>query len=138
MRGKQGLLKKLSDKQIISTDLAEEVSFLYESLNSYIHGNEKRLISKGLFTGDYRGYVFKEDDFKEWCASVSQAIYIGIRLFTIHLEQWRIKSAGLIICSVCHQSDFDVKEEITLGGQKNHHYKCLHCGEEMGLTEQSK
>ncbi len=52
MRGKQGILKDLADKQVIPADLAAEASLIYDGLNSYIHGSERKLISRGIFTGD--------------------------------------------------------------------------------------
>jgi hypothetical protein len=133
MRGKQGILKDLADKKVITIDLAAEISRIYDSLNSYIHGSERKLISRGIFTGDYMGRVFKENDFREWCIYLAEAVDIGIRLLAIHFDQWKAKAGGRIICSICHGADFDMSPEMGFGGEEHYNYKCLHCGEEMTL-----
>lgn len=133
MRGKQGILKDLADKQVIATDLAAEISRIYDSLNSYIHGSERKLISRGIFTGNYMGHVFKENDFREWCIYLAEAADVGIRLLAVHFDQWKAKAGGRIICSVCHGADFDMSPEMGFSGEEHYNYKCLHCGEEMTL-----
>ena len=134
MRGKQGMLQELVDRNVIPDYLAGQTSSLYDKLNGYIHGNEATLISKGVFTGNYEGLVFKEEDFHKWCNYIAQAIDLGIRLLAIHFDQWRAKPSGQVICDVCHLSDFDITED-WFAGEKHYHYTCRHCHSSMIRTD---
>lgn len=117
LRGRDGILKMLVEKQIISTEIAYKVSTLYSDLNGSIHGNEKQFINKDIHTGSRLGLIFKYDAFSEWCEFLSQAIDIGIRLLKINYTQWehiraaksdKLRSRGKVLCRVCHnEEDFD-------------------------------
>ena len=80
LRGREGLVKKLLDKKILTDTLAILVSNLYADLNSYIHGSESRLIHKNAHTNSWDGLVFKYSDFSEWTEYVSRTIDVGIKL----------------------------------------------------------
>jgi hypothetical protein len=132
LRGKNGILKALVDKGVISNQLANEVSSVYDDLNGCIHGSEKRLINKDVYSGGYMGHVFKSDDFYEWCNYLCRSVDAGVQLLAINLDQWQsIRSAHKLLCSVCHNtSDFE-KQESWFGGQKFYVCKCSQCGREM-------
>ncbi len=135
LRGKNGILKALVGKNIISNQLADEVSSVYDDLNGCIHGSEKRLINKGQFSGTYMGHVFKEDDFSEWCNYFCRSVDAGVKLLAINFDQWQsIRSAHKIVCAICHNnSDFD-RQETWFGGRKSCIYKCRQCGDEMRIV----
>ena len=118
LRGRDGLVKKLVNKGILTQTIGQAVSDLYGDLNSYIHGSESKLIHKGLFTGSWDGRIFKTDDFNAWCEYLSRSIDVGIRLLRINYVQWEnilsrkwasLRSQGKILCDVCHnEEDFDI------------------------------
>ncbi|MFC2002121.1 hypothetical protein ACFLUZ_06455 [Chloroflexota bacterium] len=60
---KKGLLASIQNKGIFPADLSKIASELYGDLNESIHGAEHRLISAGIFTGDWKGLTFKYDHF---------------------------------------------------------------------------
>jgi hypothetical protein len=119
LRGRDGLIKRLVERGILTDEIANAVSVLYNDLNGYIHGSENRLIHKGTHTGSSIGLAFKADDFRNWCEYLSRSIDLGIRLLRINYVQWeRIRSAkwaelrsrGKVLCSQCHnEEDFDVE-----------------------------
>jgi hypothetical protein len=139
LRGKDGILSSLTNKNVVSNHLAEEVSNIYGNLNGCIHGSEKRLIHKGLFSGTYMGHVFKEDDFGEWCNYFWRSVDVGIKLLAINFEQWQnIRSAGEVMCTICHNnSDFDMRET-WFGKHKFYIYKCRACGDEMRIAAERR
>jgi len=118
LRGRDGLIKKLVNKGIITQPLGNEISDLYGGLNGFIHGSEDKLIYKGIFTGSKGGLQFKISDYESWCDYLARSIYIGIRLLRINYVQWErirsvkraaLKERGKILCSVCHnEEDYDV------------------------------
>src|SRR5258707_3417176 len=118
LRGRDGLIKKLVDKQILSNSMANEVSGLYGDLNSYIHGSENRLIHKNAHRGTWNGLIFKYKDLCDWAEYLSSSINLGIKLLRINYLQWeRILSSkwnslrlqGKVLCSTCHnEDDFEV------------------------------
>lgn len=119
LRGRDGLIKRLVGKGILTNEIANAVSVLYDDLNGYIHGSENRLIHRGTHTGSSSGLMFKADDFRDWCEYLSRSIDLGIRLLRINYLQWdRIHSAkwsdlrakGKVLCSGCHNDeDFDIE-----------------------------
>jgi hypothetical protein len=135
LRGRDGLLKKMVDRNLLPSSLADTVSTLYGNLNGFVHGSEKRLINKGQYSRTWAGHVFKPDDFNEWCKFVSQAVAAGIHLLKINLEQWEtIRSQRRVICSTCHNDkDFDISKH-TFGGEEFTNYRCLKCGGGMTLN----
>lgn len=118
LRGREGLVKKLVDKRILSEKIGKLVSDLYGDLNSYIHGSENKLIHKGIYTGSRDGLIFKPGDFEVWCDYLSRTLDVGIRLLRVNYVQWeKISSAkwqslreqGKLFCSVCHnEGDFEI------------------------------
>lgn len=109
--GKKGLLSQLVEDKKLSQELKDEISDLYGELNNYIHVSERRLIHKGVFTGNWMGHVFKHDDFCNWCEYFSRSVDIGIHLLIININQWKsIKIPGQVLCPICHnQKDFNTE-----------------------------
>lgn len=136
LRGKNGLLKKFKENQILSSQLADKVSDLYGKLNGFVHGSEERLINKGHYSSNWEGHVFKEKDYKEWCNLVCRTIEIGIYLLKRNLDQWQqLKSQGSIVCLICHsQNQFDTDKEI-FGNEEFIQYTCQICGHRMSLDK---
>jgi hypothetical protein len=118
LRGRDGLVKKLVTKEVVSATLGKEIEDLYGDLNSYIHGSENRLIHKGIHTGSWTGLLFKPVDFTAWCGYLSRSIDVGIRLLRINYVQWEqiratkwanLRSQGKILCDTCHnEEEFDI------------------------------
>lgn len=117
LRGRDGLIIKLTDKGILPAAIAKEVADLYGDLNSFVHGSENRLNHKNIHSSPASGLMFRYDDFCSWAQYLSRSIDVGVRLVKINYLQWNaIRSAkwqalrqdGKIICSSCHnETDFD-------------------------------
>ncbi len=118
LRGRDGLVKKLVNKGLLSDSIGNSISDLYGDLNGYIHGSENKLIHKGIHTGSVDGLIFKPTDYKIWCEYLSRSIDVGIRLLRINYIQWEhikslkwasLRSQGKILCDTCHnEEDFDI------------------------------
>jgi hypothetical protein len=118
LRGRDGLIKKLSQKGILPTSLATEVADLYGDLNSYIHGSENRLNYKNIHISTATDLIFDYRDFCKWAGYLCRSIDIGIRLLRVNYLQWDailfkkleiLKQEGKIMCTSCHnETDFDV------------------------------
>ncbi len=80
MRGKNGLLSKLVKQGVLARELATLASNLYDELNGNIHGAERYLIHRGMFTGHYAGQIFKYERFQEWCDYLSRCIDFAIQV----------------------------------------------------------
>lgn len=131
LRGKDGLLERLSEEGLISADLERTTSRIYGKLNSYIHNMEGNLIHRGIYKGSYRGFAFDYDYFTIWCNSFSDVVKNGILLLDAHFEQVaNVKKAG-IECEVCHnKTEFD-SEEDEFAGTEYLRMTCKVCGHEM-------
>ena len=132
LRGRKGMLRGLANDQIISQSLADEVAQLYDNLNGFVHGSEKRLINKGQYSRTWVGHGFSQDDYLEWCGSVEKTILLGIKLLRINLGQWEdLRSQRLTVCPICHNDkDFDV-ETFSFGGENFTKYLCQKCGDQV-------
>ena len=134
MRGEKGILVRLSKKGIISGELSDQISDTYSSLSGYIHGNEMSMAFKGVFEGQWRGFMFKEDDFLKWCNYISHSVDLGVQLLVINLNHWNNKSNGRILCTICHNEELDSREE-EFGGRKRLLYYCPRCGNSMRFAQ---
>lgn len=70
----------------ISNDVVEQVSDLYSKLNGAIHGSEKRLINRGVFSDDWKGMIFQNDRYEEWCRLFAAVVDVGIQLLVVELR----------------------------------------------------
>ncbi|MDT4952080.1 MAG: hypothetical protein QOJ02_218, partial [Acidobacteriota bacterium] len=131
-RKKDGMLDTLTQRNVLSSTLADEAGRLYGELNSFVHGSEARLINKGLYTNQGQGHVFKIDDLYEWCKYFSQTVDAGIQLLKISLDQWDgFRKIRRLICTYCHNDkNFDSKK-YTFGGEEFTKYTCRNCAHEM-------
>lgn len=161
LRGRDGIIRRLADRQILSSSLANVASTLYCDLNSYIHGSENRIIHKNIHTGSWNGLIFKYDDFCEWAEYLCQSIELGIRLLKTNYIQWdnilsskwkTLRTLGKILCSTCHnEDDFDIStvsyenaEILTADGQwvkadealVSQTYHCRQCGSKTTIQLQ--
>lgn len=136
LRGKNGLLNKLVGLGLISHDLSDDVSNLYQQLNGSIHGGEQYLIHKGVHKNSWRGLLFKEQDFLDWCTAVSKAIEVGAKLLQINVKQlMNLRSPSNVVCATCH-NDKDLKlEEFVFGGKNFKRYLCAVCGHQSTFDE---
>jgi hypothetical protein len=90
MRGKKdGLLKRLVDRNVITPDVERTASELYAQLNGAIHSSEQRMIHAGLGAGRWAGLQFKLDQYRLWCDDVVRVAvhkparcYIGADAFS--------------------------------------------------------
>lgn len=139
LRGRNGLLQELVKKEILPSDIADEIGNLYGTLSGCIHGAERRLLHKGLYSGKWIGKLFKHSDFLDWCKYFCQAVDLGIRLLRININQWQAaKSGEKRFCSVCHNIDgFDTKR-YEFGGEWHIEYRCPKCGNKMTFKDSSK
>ena len=102
---KKGMLENLSSRGVLPRALNTAASNLYERLNGSIHGSEKRLINRGVFTGNWLGLIFKYDYFKEWCQLFSRVVEVAIPVLRININMWERILEGMksgIRCSICH------------------------------------
>jgi hypothetical protein len=138
LRGKDGLLKKLADKDILPDQLTDEVSSLYGDLNAFVHGSESRLINKGNYTRNWMGRVYKDDEFNLWCDYLSRSSVVGIQLLKINLDQWEsLRVRHKIVCTICHNNDNKAFDSETFSfGEELTKYTCKHCGNEITLNSE--
>lgn len=135
LRGSGGILEKLFNKKILPRQIVDEISRLYGDMNNYVHGGEKYLINRGIYTGDWMGYVFKVKDFRICCKYISRSIDVGVRVLRINTIQWLNSHRDYkILCDVCHNHKDFKTEEYYFAGEKHIRYHCLRCGNEMTLT----
>ncbi|MHC5717421.1 MAG: hypothetical protein ACYTX0_36245 [Nostoc sp.] len=133
-----GLLKHLVEQKNISQEIANEVDYLYGQLNGCIHGNQIRLIHRGVHTGTWDGRIFKEKDFCDWCEFICRVINVGIHLLSINTKQWlNIKQQEQILCSNCHSQKLNMIA-INIEGQKYTEYECSECQNEMTFNSSNK
>lgn len=132
IRGDNGLLRRLLNDQIISEGLSKDVSILYDKLNGFVHGSERRLINKGHYSRTWSGHGFNQKDYTDWCRSIETAIILGIQLLRINLAQWEdLRSQHLVVCPICHNDkDFDT-ENFVFGGEAFTTYHCNRCGDKV-------
>jgi len=132
LRGKQGLLNKLAKSGVITNELRDDASSLYQQLNGSIHGGERYLIHKGIHKNEWSGLLFKEQDFLDWCVGISKAVEISAKLLLINVQQLlNLRGSSGVVCVTCH-NDKDLKlEEFTFGDRNFKRYHCPICGHEM-------
>ena len=132
LRGKHGIANKLVKRHILSNRTANEISNLYGDLNACVHGAEKRLLNRGIYSGRWTGQIFKYSDFEEWAEYFSRSVDLGISLLKTSIIQWQmVKPHGKRFCSICHNDkDFDT-ERYEFGGEWYKRYRCLKCGNMM-------
>ncbi|PSN13732.1 hypothetical protein C7293_14650 [filamentous cyanobacterium CCT1] len=135
-RGKNGLLKKMVDSSLISSELCHDFSELYCQLNGSIHGGEKYLVNKGIHSRSWSGLLFKEEDFLDWCETVSRAIALGSKLLFINVNQLKkIRDSSLLMCLTCHNSEDLGIDEFVFGCKTFKQYSCAVCGHKSTLDE---
>ena len=128
LRGRKGILKSLLSEQVLDEELAGEVSEFYDSLNSYVHGSEQRLVNKGYYTRERVGRAFNEDDYTEWCTYVVTAVLFAVPLLQINLAQWEAFSTRHeVVCPICHNDRMFTAEEFVFGGENFTRYECQSC-----------
>lgn len=139
MRGGKGLLNNLMGRRILSEDIIKVVSDLYGELNGCIHGSERRLINKGFGSASWMGFVFKYDDFSEWCRYLCISVDLGIRLLRTNVNQWlSSRPSGKVFCDICHNEDeFDSRESES-AGKRYIEYHCRRCGNDMTHVAQDE
>ncbi|AVH72543.1 hypothetical protein NLP_4068 [Nostoc sp. 'Lobaria pulmonaria (5183) cyanobiont'] len=136
LRGKNGLLNKLVVLGLITSNLSNDISDLYQQLNGSIHGGEKYLIHKGLHKNSWSGLLFKEQDFLDWCTAVSKAIEVGAKLLQINVKQlMNLRSSGDVVCATCHNDKYLKLEKFMFGGRNFKQYLCAVCGHQSTFDE---
>ena len=132
----KGLSQILVDTGILPPDTGREIESLYRDLNASIHGSEARLTHRGIFSHEYRGEVFKLDDFHLWCAYFSRSTDLGIRLLRTNIVQWDdLRPAQRTFCDVCHNDrDFDT-ETSDFAGIPETIVRCRICGNVMHFSD---
>jgi len=136
LRGKKGLLNKLVDLGLITSDLSNDISDLYQQLNGSIHGGEKYLIHKGVHRNSWSGLLFKEQDFLDWCIAVSKAIKVSAQLLQINVKQLtNLRNSDVVVCATCHNEKDLTLEEFIFGGRNFKQYLCAECGHQSTFDE---
>ena len=133
--GDNGILSKLVSKQILTKEVGEEISKLYGELNSSIHGSERRLIYRGIYSRKWMGQVFKYDNFSEWCDYLSRLVELGIRLLKVNITQWEKLRGNKVLCDICHNDKDFTTERYELGGVWRTHYHCNRCGSNVEIAD---
>lgn len=126
LRGRNGLLNKMSNSSIISGSLAKETGNLYGELNGFIHSAEGNLIHRGSFKGQYKGFIFDYTYFESWAKFFIRSVEVGIKLLDIHFIQFLKKSSANDFCDICHKNKFD-KDVFNFAGETFNILKCLSC-----------
>lgn len=125
LRGDKGILKLLTNRNLIDESLATDVYDLYGLLNGYIHGSEQNMNNKGVTSGDWAGFVFQNSEFKKWVSIYSRCVFSGVKLLRKHHLQWeKIKSSDIEMCNICHGSSFTVNKV----NKDINERKCDKCG----------
>ncbi|HYT42026.1 MAG TPA: hypothetical protein VEP90_06750, partial [Methylomirabilota bacterium] len=117
LRGRDGVIRRLTAKGTLLTSIATDTANLYSDLNSYVHGSENRLNYKNVHTPSSSALTFKYQDLCTWAEYLSRSVDLGIRLLRINYLQWdaivslkweALRSAGRVMCTSCHnETDFD-------------------------------
>lgn len=137
LRGKSGLLHKLTQNGILPQELSSQTATLYGALNKYIHGSESALNNVGLYSGMWQGFVFKTNEYSFWGSTFSKCIEVGLKILRIHHKQWEHSKKNLgIFCNICHSPDLVATELETEPIQKQ--YTCKHCGSKMCVDSNDK
>jgi len=125
---KPGMLDSLAHDGYIPKELAARTASLYGDLNGAIHTQERRLIHRGVDRSEYRGEVFKRDDFEEWCLRISEGVTVGARLLSTQEHLWQgLREQHPIICDICHNwSTFTTTRERYSDGRGE--IVTFHCG----------
>jgi hypothetical protein len=129
----RGLLATVQSRGLLPAYLSQTASQLYGDLSSSIHGAEQRLINAGVFTGDWKGLIFKYDYFANWCNHFARCVNIGIPVLRLSTNLWLGKRPqGSVYCDVCHN------EDITKFGILKTSYgvtlTCRKCGSQQNRT----
>lgn len=113
LRGKSGLLVKMVNKNILPEKLADAIAAVYGRLNDYIHGAEESFNNKGIYSGNWQGFVYQQDKLKEWADTFSEVVILGIKVLKISLDKWYENRSELDgVCSICYAEDLDEEQEI--------------------------
>lgn len=126
LRGKKGILKELENESLIDSRQNAIVSNLYDKFNGYIHGSASLLNNKGTQSGEWKGKVFKTEEFANWSELFSETIQISLELLKTHLAQCEKLTYDEKICTVCHS---DKLKPITEGEFVT--YVCTQCNNKM-------
>ena len=135
LRGDGGLLKQMENKNLISSNLGRDISKLYEDLNSYAHSTEGRLIHRGAYKGDYIGFIFDYEYYRNWCEMFARVVECGVWLLNAHSEQISKFIKQGVMCSVCHNNkEFDIKE-FEFANQKHLELTCKTCKNKITIKK---
>jgi len=108
LRGKDGLIKWLRDKDLLSSELSQSVSDLYGELNGSIHSAQIRMIHTGVFEGQWAGKIFKYDRFKVWCELFAKCVNVGIQILRLNTNLWLEKRPqDKVYCDTCHNENIN-------------------------------
>jgi len=135
LRGKKGILLKLLERGVLTEELATVVSKLYNELNGSIHGAERYLIHRGIFTGQYAGQIFKYDRFRQWGNYLARCTDFAIRAQCITVGLWakqRFQSG--MHCDICHSSNLEIGKSDLFDGDDATVFKCRECGNVMRFS----
>jgi hypothetical protein len=114
LRGREGLIKKLVNKGIISNSLSTRIADLYGKLSGYIHGSENTLIHQNIHSGENHKVEFNSGEFYKWCEIFRDCMDICIELLKINFSQWHsihstkleeLAKIGKTLCNICHNED---------------------------------
>ncbi|MCD9466540.1 hypothetical protein [Photobacterium iliopiscarium] len=122
LRGKKGLLQELENQSLIDSRQNRIVSNLYDKFNGYIHGSASLINNKGTQSGEWKGKVFKVEEFSNWSKLFAETIQISLELLSAHLRQYEGLNLGDKICNICHSKDLVCAIEGTL-----HKFACNQC-----------
>lgn len=122
----------LVDQQVVPQALADRLAILYDDLNGFVHGSERRLINKGQYTRSWMGHTFVFEDFQQWCSHVKEAVFLGIHLLRVNLTQWDdFRSQRTVVCPICHNVKGFDEERFSFGGEEFINYRCRVCSDVM-------
>lgn len=127
-RPKIGMLDQLQDLGVISTAVAREVSNLYGELNGAVHAKAESMLHRGIETREYRGHVFKYEDFRLWTEFLARTVKVGTELLRINIQQWEASMGpGKLYCDLCKGETLDpVDPEPDASGYQT--LRCRRCG----------
>lgn len=129
LRGRNGYLRKLVERGLLSEGLAKTAHSLYGSLNASVHGAERELLYEGIAKGLHVGPTFLEERFIRWCDCYSECVDVALRALHEHLAWWDENKPGdNVVCSTCHGSNSFQYVDRRVAGRLVVRRTCTQCG----------
>lgn len=88
MRGRNGLIEQLVERQLLSLDLADHAGRLYGALSGSVHGSEDALTNRGADTEAWSGRIFQADRYQQFCDYAASCVEYAFSAYRLTLLRW--------------------------------------------------